>query len=73
MNEAIDELKENEFSDLFEKENEKKEFISDVQIDTDFELLIPDEYVNNVEERFSLYQKLSEIEEKLSLLHLKMI
>ncbi|WP_370449485.1 transcription-repair coupling factor [Apibacter sp. HY039] len=61
LNEAIEELKENEFSDLFEKENESKEFVSDVQIDTDFELLIPDQYVNNVEERFSLYQKLSDI------------
>lgn len=61
LNEAIEELKENEFSDLFKEENETKDFISDVQIDSDFELLIPDEYVNKVEERFSLYQKLSEI------------
>ncbi len=67
LNEAIEELKENEFSELFEKENEKKDFISDVQIDTDFELLIPDEYVNKVEERFSLYQKLSEISEEKKL------
>jgi transcription-repair coupling factor (superfamily II helicase) len=67
LNEAIEELKENEFSDLFEKENETKDFISDVQIDTDFELLIPDEYVNKVEERFSLYQKLSVIENEKDL------
>ena len=68
LNEAIEELKEDEFSDLFVEENEKKEFITDVQIDTDFELLIPDQYVNKVEERFSLYQKLSEItnEEELT-------
>lgn len=61
LNEAVEELKENEFSDLFQEENEKKDFISEVQIDSDFELLIPDDYVNKVEERFSLYQKLSEI------------
>ena len=67
LNEAIDELKENEFSDLFQEENTKKDFVSDVQIDTDFELLIPDDYVNKVEERFTLYQKLSEIENEKEL------
>ncbi|MDR1876520.1 MAG: transcription-repair coupling factor [Flavobacteriaceae bacterium] len=67
LNEAIEELKENEFSDLFEEENEKKDFVSEVQIDTDFELLLPDEYVNKVEERFSLYQKLSDITDEKGL------
>lgn len=67
LNEAIEELKENEFAELFEKENDTKDFVSEVQIDTDFELLIPDEYVNKVEERFSLYQKLSELENESQL------
>lgn len=62
LNEAIEELKESEFSDLFEKEIKQKDFVSDVQIDTDFELMIPDEYVNKVEERFTLYQRLSEVQ-----------
>lgn len=71
LNEAIEELKEDEFSDLFVEEKEKKEFISDIQIDTDFELLIPDHYVNKVEERFSLYQKLSEIDNEQELINFK--
>ncbi|MDR3273103.1 MAG: transcription-repair coupling factor [Flavobacteriaceae bacterium] len=71
LNEAIDELKENEFSNLFQEENAKKDFVSDVQIDTDLELLIPDNYVNKVEERFNLYQKLSEIEDEKTLAQFK--
>ena len=54
--EAVKELKENEFKDLYEKENKDKgsDFVDDVQIDTDMELLIPDNYVNNIEEREAL-------------------
>ena len=60
MNEAIEELKENEFKDLYEDENNKetREFVKELQIDTDFELLFPDEYINNVNERLSLYNEL---------------
>lgn len=63
MNEAIEELKENEFKDLYEEENdiETKEYIKDIQIDTDFELLFPDEYINNITERLNLYNELSTI------------
>ena len=43
MNEAIEELKENEFKDLYESEDQpEKEYVKDLQIDTDFELLFPD-------------------------------
>jgi transcription-repair coupling factor (superfamily II helicase) len=60
MNEAIDELKENEFKDLYPEESniETKEYVKDLQIDTDFELLFSDEYINNVSERLSLYNEL---------------
>lgn len=62
LQEAIEELKENEFKDLYpEDENTQKEFVKDVQIDTDFEILFPDEYVNSVTERLSLYHKLGEL------------
>ncbi len=63
MNEAIDELKENEFKDLYETENdiETKEYVKDLQIDTDFELLFPDEYINTISERLNLYNELSTI------------
>ena len=63
MNEAIDELKENEFANLYEEENdiETKEFVKEFQIDTDFELLFPDEYINNISERLSLYNELGSV------------
>jgi len=65
VSEAIEELKNNEFKSLYEeeKENEEvKEYISEVQIDTDLELLFPDDYINANAERLSLYQELSELE-----------
>lgn len=69
MNEAIEELKENEFKDLYETENniETKEFVKEILIDTDFELLFPDDYINSVSERLALYNELGTIktEEKL--------
>lgn len=60
MNEAIEELKENEFKELYETDIdvETKEYVKDLQIDTDFELLFPDEYINNVTERLALYNEL---------------
>jgi transcription-repair coupling factor (superfamily II helicase) len=77
MNEAIDELKENEFKDLYETVNdiETKEYVKDLQIDTDFELLFPDEYINNISERLNLYNELSNIknEEQLKLYEQKLI
>jgi transcription-repair coupling factor (superfamily II helicase) len=69
MQEAIEELKENEFKSLYEEENidSEKTFVKDTQIDTDFEILFPDEYVNNITERLNLYNELSAIssEDKL--------
>lgn len=69
MNEAIEELKENEFRDLYEEENniETKEYIKDIQIDTDFELLFPDEYISNISERLNLYNELSTIKTEADL------
>ena len=63
MNEAIEELKENEFANLYQEENdiETKEFVKEFQIDTDFELLFPDEYINNITERLSLYSELGSV------------
>ncbi len=61
--EAIDELKEKEFKDLYVgTEHEKKSFVKETVIDTDFELLFPDDYVNNITERLNLYNKLSDLE-----------
>ena len=69
MNEAIDELKENEFKELYPTENniETKEYVKDLQIDTDFELLFPDEYINSITERLSLYNELGAIKDEATL------
>ena len=72
MNEAIEELKENEFKDLYHEENdiETKEYVKDFQIDTDFELLFPDEYINNVSERLNLYNELRNVKNEEELISL---
>jgi transcription-repair coupling factor (superfamily II helicase) len=70
MNEAIEELKENEFKELYPTENniETKEYVKDLQIDTDFELLFPDDYINNITERLSLYNELGAIKDEATLI-----
>ncbi|MGB0838193.1 MAG: transcription-repair coupling factor [Flavobacteriaceae bacterium] len=66
LKEAIEELKEQEFKDLFEEEIDAKEkkFVQEVQIDTDFEILFPDDYINVISERLNLYQELGEIDKE---------
>lgn len=70
MNEAIEELKENEFKELYESENDidTKEYVKDLQIDTDFELLFPDAYINNISERLKLYNELGALKNEAELL-----
>ena len=67
LNEAIEELKEEKFKSLFKNEKEKF-IIKDCQLDTDNEILIPDDYVSNIEERLNLYKTLNEIENEENLL-----
>lgn len=63
LEEAIHELKENEFKDLFlEEMGEQHVFVRDVTIDTDVEMLIPDEYVESIQERLNLYTALDSVE-----------
>jgi len=60
LEEAIQELKETEFKELFKEELERREFfVKDVQIETDAEMHIPDDYVESGQERLSLYKELN--------------
>ena len=70
MNEAIDELKENEFKDLYDgvDGDTEKEYVKDLQIDSDFELLFPDEYINNITERLNLYNELGTLKDEADLI-----
>ena len=70
LDEALQELKEGEFKDLYEKENNndsftkthtKQSYVSDCVVDTDLEVLIPDSYVSHIAERMTLYKELSDI------------
>lgn len=70
LDEAIQELKETDFKELYAEElSNKRNFTKDCQIDTDMEMLIPDNYVNTISERLSLYTQLNECEneEEISL------
>ena len=75
LDEAVRELKRNEFKDLYKAEiAEQDDFVSDCSIDTDLEILIPDSYVESITERLSLYSRLDncETEENLKAFHTEM-
>ena len=67
LSEAIQELKENEFKDIY-KENKQGQYVKDCQIETDLAILIPDDYISNITERFSLYKELDNIDNEDDLL-----
>jgi len=69
LSEAIDELKENEFKELYEEVEGDKEkvYVKEMQLDTDFELLFPDDYINNITERLNLYTQLNSVEDEVGL------
>ena len=65
LDEAIQELKEEEFGELFVEEKDHKQdqwkLTTDCHVETDMELLIPDWYVSSVPERMRLYRELDSI------------
>ncbi|MEZ5046296.1 MAG: transcription-repair coupling factor [Chitinophagaceae bacterium] len=70
LQEAIRELKHTEFKEVFKDQIlDKEDFVSDCTIDTDLEILIPDNYVESIAERLSLYTQLDhcESEEELQI------
>lgn len=60
LNEAMDELRESEFKELFSERNSDQlfQFVNDCVLETDLEVRIPDDYVNNVAERLAIYQQM---------------
>ncbi|MFO8086226.1 MAG: transcription-repair coupling factor [Bacteroidales bacterium] len=71
INEAMQELKSEEFKPLFQKEQKAKEethgYVPDCSIESDLHLLIPDTYVSSPAERLSLYKRLDEIDDEYQL------
>ncbi|HEX4888131.1 MAG TPA: transcription-repair coupling factor [Luteibaculaceae bacterium] len=71
LNEAIQELKEQEFADVFAEELRNKPLIEECVFETDFEILIPDDYVNSVAERLHLYKQLDELDNEEQLVEFR--
>ena len=77
--EAVKELKEDEFSELYEEElkasGEEKisgeDFVTECQIESDLELLFPGEYIPSSSERMLLYRELDGLELDTDLLAFK--
>ena len=72
LDEAIRELKRTEFKELFKEEiSREDDFVKDCTVDTDLEILIPDEYVESITERLTLYYRLDNCsgEEELAAFH----
>jgi transcription-repair coupling factor (superfamily II helicase) len=69
LDEAVDELKESEFKELFAEELSQKalRLSRDCVIETDLELLIPESYVANTSERLQLYSRLDNIRDESEL------
>lgn len=71
LNEAVSELKETELAgDLGGEDKEESDnayYVSDCQMETDLEVLIPADYVENVSERMNLYRELDSIPDEKSL------
>ena len=62
LNEALDELKQEHFTDLYEEEIRKTQnYVRETTLETDFEILIPDEYVSSITERIALYKELDDM------------
>jgi transcription-repair coupling factor (superfamily II helicase) len=61
LDEALLELKENDFKDMFAADVQAP-YVRDCVIETDLEILIPDFYITNITERLNLYKELDSID-----------
>jgi len=68
LNEAVHELKTDEFTDLYAAESDNKvntgeQYVDECQIDSDLEMLLPATYVTGSSERMLLYRELDTLTE----------
>lgn len=73
LEEAVDELKSEEFADLYsdssnEKQDTGSEYVRETYIESDLELMFPPTYIPNDSERVSLYRELDKMEEERDIL-----
>jgi len=66
--EAMQELRKEEFSDLYREQQEEKaleeDFVEDVTVESDLELMFPVTYIPNDAERVAIYRELDNMEPK---------
>ena len=68
LNEALQELRENDFKELYANDAEHTslpddyKFVNDCHIESDFEMMFPEIYVGSTNERIRLYRELDNIE-----------
>lgn len=71
LNEAVHELKDEEFSELYAEEialeKNSTTYVTDCQIDSDMELLFSQDYIENVSERIAMYRELDNINNEADL------
>ncbi|MCQ2335096.1 MAG: transcription-repair coupling factor [Paludibacteraceae bacterium] len=77
LNEAVMELKENEFQDLFEEAingetgTQTHYYVNDTQLESDLEIGFPANYIQNISERITLYRELDSIQNEEALVAFK--
>lgn len=75
LEEAMHELREEEFSDLYQEQisadNQRMDWVTDCQLETDLSILIPSEYIESVSERMSIYRKIDGLTEERQIEELK--
>jgi len=75
LQEAMQELKEKEFSEVYKARSDEKvaqrHYVDDTQIDTDLEVLIPDSYINSIAERLEMYRRIDALESEEQLVALQ--
>ena len=62
LQEAMHELKHDEFAGLFTEED--RFFKKEIQMETDMEILIPDVYVSSIHERLNLYTRINDFDKE---------
>ena len=74
LNEAITELRETEFHDIFDQQNDEddkpqttKQYVAECNVETDIVAYFPDEYVPTSAERMNLYRELDSIADQQTL------
>jgi transcription-repair coupling factor (superfamily II helicase) len=65
--EAVQELKDEQFEDLFHGDDAPRRYVREAVIETDFELLLPDDYVSDIPERIALYRELDDLDKEADL------